>query len=485
MNGAHAASEGFHGRRGDALPDGVLLTYYGDDFTGSTDAMESMAAAGIATLLCLDPPTPELLARFPDVRCVGLAGSSRGRSPAWMNDALPGAFASLAALGAPILQYKICSTFDSSPSIGSIGCAIDIGIATIGGRWSPMVVGAPRLRRYQVFGNLFAAVDGVGYRLDRHPTMSRHPVTPMHEADLRRHLHEQTTRRIELVDMLALRGKQGAERVRAVAADDVPVVMLDVLDDETLVAAGETIWEQRGERLFTASSSGLQYALGAYWRARGWVPERIALPAADPVDQIAVVSGSCSPVTAAQIRAARDAGFHTERLRIDRALLSTTRESEIERAAQCAIDALKAGDSAVVYSAEGPDDSSVVSFDAIAQAAGLARGDAARVIGQALASIMQRVLDRTALRRVVVAGGDSSGEVAGALGIEALSVASAMAPGAPVCRAWSRNPRRDGLEIVLKGGQIGGAAFFQEVRDGAPGRARAVAHPRDARLPSG
>ena len=56
------------------------------------------------------------------------------------------------------------------------------------GRWSPMIVGAPRLARYQVFGNLFAAVDGVGYRLDRHPTMSRHPVTPMDEADLRVHL---------------------------------------------------------------------------------------------------------------------------------------------------------------------------------------------------------------------------------------------------------------------------------------------------------
>ena len=60
------------------------------------------------------------------------------------------------------------------------------------GAWSPSIVGAPRLKRYQAFGNLFAAVDGVGHRLDRHPTMSRHPVTPMHEADLRLHLREQT-----------------------------------------------------------------------------------------------------------------------------------------------------------------------------------------------------------------------------------------------------------------------------------------------------
>ncbi|CAM2142527.1 3-oxo-isoapionate kinase [Pararobbsia alpina] len=453
-----------------ALPPGVLLAYYGDDFTGSTDAMESMTAAGIPTLLCLEPPTPELLARFPDVRCVGIAGSSRGRSPEWMSQALPEAFASLVALGAPIVQYKICSTFDSSPQVGSIGRAIDIGIETVGGRWSPMVVGAPRLRRYQMFGNLFAAVDGVGYRLDRHPTMSRHPVTPMHEADLRLHLREQTARRIELVDMLSLRSARGIEHIDSLAGNDTPIVLLDVLDAETLEAAGEAIWERRGDRLFTASSSGLQYALGAYWRARGWVPDTVTLPEAEPVGQIAVVSGSCSPVTAGQIRHAREAGFHTERLAIECVLATATREREIERTASAAVNALSRGQSAVVFSAEGPDDPSVMRFDDSARAAGISRGDAARAIGQALAAVMQRILDRVSLDRVVVAGGDSSGEVASALGVTALSVAAAMAPGAPVCRAWSEDARRDGLQIVLKGGQIGGAEFFREVRDGPKGQ---------------
>ncbi|HEY4804311.1 MAG TPA: four-carbon acid sugar kinase family protein, partial [Paraburkholderia sp.] len=66
-----------------SLPAGLLLAYYGDDFTGSTDAMEAMTAAGIPTILFLDTPTPEALARFPEARCVGIAGSSRGRSPAW------------------------------------------------------------------------------------------------------------------------------------------------------------------------------------------------------------------------------------------------------------------------------------------------------------------------------------------------------------------------------------------------------------------
>lgn len=450
-------------------PEGLLLAYYGDDFTGSTDAMEALTAAGVPTVLCLEAPTPALLARFPEVRCVGLAGSSRGRAPAWMDDQLPAAFASLAALGAPILQYKVCSTFDSSAEVGSIGRAIDLGVQQMGGGWSPMIVGAPRLKRYQMFGNLFAAVDGVGYRLDRHPTMSRHPVTPMNEADLGLHLAQQTARRIELIDMLQLRGgaADADTRLAALAAGDTPVVLIDVLDEETLAAAGRLVWEGRGEGVFSASSSGLQYALAAWWRACGLLPATPSLPDALPVPVIAAVSGSCSPVTAGQIRWARANGFCVERLDLPSALDQRTAQAEVERVVSVAVEAVRRGDSVVVYSAEGPDDPAVTGFDAIAQSAGLTRHAAARQVGRALADVMCQLLDCAELSRVVVAGGDSSGEVASALGITALSVVAGLAPGAPLCRVWSDLPQRDGLEIVLKGGQIGDAGFFGSVRGGA------------------
>ena len=449
-----------------AWPSGLLLAYYGDDFTGSTDAMEAMTAAGVPTVLFLEPPTPAMLERFPQVRCVGLAGSSRGRSPEWMEAELPVAFASLAGLGAPLLHYKVCSTFDSSPTIGSIGRAIDLGVRQMSGNWVPMVVGAPRLKRYQAFGNLFAAVDGIGYRLDRHPTMSRHPVTPMREADLRAHLGAQTQRRIELIDMVQLKLGSGSQSLKQLAGDDVPVVLIDVLDDETLLEAGRLVWEQRGDGVFSASSSGLQYALAAHWRALGLLPQQPSLPTAEAVPAIAAVSGSCSPVTAAQIGWARAHGFHAERLQLRRVLGDDAAEAEIERCIGIAEAALRRGTSVLVYSAEGPGDPDVTGFDAIARDAGLERPEAARRIGAALADVMRRLLDRVELQRVVVAGGDSSGEVASALGIGALSVAAGMAPGAPLCRAWSRAARRDGLEIVLKGGQMGDVAFFGSVRAG-------------------
>ena len=443
----------------DALPDGLWLTYYGDDFTGSTDVLEAFTAAGVPTVLFLQPPRPQDLARFPDVRCVGLAGQSRGKSPAWMRDVLPEAFQSLKALGAPIVQYKVCSTFDSSPDVGSIGQAIDLGVANSRALWSPMVVGAPRLQRYQMFGHLFAAAQGDVWRIDRHPTMSRHPVTPMHESDLRVHLGKQTSRRIGLVNFAQMTQGQADIALQALQGSDQPVVMLDVADALSQREAGRLIWQQRAQGLFSASSSGLQYALAEYWRSQGWIPATPSLPRTHAVPCIAVVSGSCSPMSGAQIEWAEQNGFATHRLNVQTCADGLQTEQEIERLVALSVEAIGRNQSPVVYSAKGPDDPAVLAFDAHAN----------ERIGLALAEVMRRLLDRTALRRIVVAGGDSSGAVASHLGIQAFTVAAGMAPGVPLCRAWSDNPRRDGLEIALKGGQLGAVSFYGDVLAGHVG----------------
>ena len=173
----------------------LLLSYYGDDLTGSTDVMEALASRGVATVLFIETPTASQRARFPDVRAIGLAGSSRSESPAWMDQNLGPALDWLKSLGAEFCHYKVCSTFDSSPTVGSIGRALEIGQDLFGQSKTPLVIGAPQLKRYTTFGNLFAAYQGVNYRIDRHPVMSRHPVTPMQEADIRLHLAAQTARK--------------------------------------------------------------------------------------------------------------------------------------------------------------------------------------------------------------------------------------------------------------------------------------------------
>jgi uncharacterized protein YgbK (DUF1537 family) len=385
-----------------------------------------------------------------------------------MDAQLPAVFAGLARLGAPVLHYKVCSTFDSSPATGSIGRAIDIGARQMPGAWVPMVVGVPRLGRYQAFGQLFArAADGAIHRLDRHPTMARHPVTPMQEADLRLHLAQQTARRIALIDHVQLRADGGAAQLTRLRGTDCPAVLLDVMDDDALAAVGRLVWEHRGDGIFSASSSGLQYALAAHWRAIGAVPAAApGLPPAQPVAAIAAVSGSCSPVTAAQIRWARAHGFATERLDIAATLSAAGSDAEVRRCTDRALAALRSGASPLVFSAEGPDDDAVTQFPALARQAGFTPAEAGQRIGQALAAVMRAIVQASGIARIAVAGGDSSGEVAGGLGIAALSATARLAPGAPLCRAWSADARLDGLEIVLKGGQMGGEDFFGTVRAG-------------------
>jgi uncharacterized protein YgbK (DUF1537 family) len=175
--------------------DNLLLAFYADDFTGATDAMEALSGGGARTTLVLDPVALNRTPLPPQVRCVGVAGTTRSLPAGRIEAELSVPLRLLASLEPSLLQYKVCSTFDSSPALGSIGRAIETALANVARGSIPLVVGVPRLGRYCVFGNLFARAgssDPDVYRLDRHPVMSHHPQTPMREADLRRVLAEQT-----------------------------------------------------------------------------------------------------------------------------------------------------------------------------------------------------------------------------------------------------------------------------------------------------
>jgi uncharacterized protein YgbK (DUF1537 family) len=192
----------------------LKLSFYGDDFTGSTDALESLALAGLRTMLFTSVPTPVQLAEHRDLDAFGVAGMTRAMGPQEMERELRPALVALRELGAPNVHYKVCSTFDSSPTVGSIGRVIDIAWEIFEPRFVPMLVGAPALGRYCIFGNLFArcGTESEPYRLDRHPSMSRHPVTPMNEADLRVHLCKQTSKSIGLFDIVQLTSGDADER---------------------------------------------------------------------------------------------------------------------------------------------------------------------------------------------------------------------------------------------------------------------------------
>lgn len=443
-----------------------LLTFYGDDFTGASAVMEVLSFAGLRTMMFLDPPDAETLARYPDLQAVGVAGVARSKSPDWMRANLPAAFRSLAALGAPVAHYKVCSTFDSSPEVGSIGAAAEIGQEVFGEDWTPMVVGAPAIRRYQAFGNLFAGAGEGVFRLDRHPVMSRHPVTPMAEADLGRHLAAQTDLRIGLIDLAAMKAGMADAAVSARIAAGDQILSIDVIDDETLAEAGRLIWRGGSERVFAVGSQGVEYALVEHWRRAGVVPETAPQPMIEPVRRIFAVTGSCSPTTAEQIDVAEAQGFRIVPFDAAASVDASALTAERERVKTACLELLSAGHDVLAATARGPDDPAIARMGEAVAASGGAFADVNERLGAALGALVADIRRATGLPRMAVGGGDTSGHAMQALRLEALSVAAPLAPGAPLCRAHAEDPQIDGTELTLKGGQMGTPSFFVDAKGG-------------------
>jgi len=451
--------------------DDLLLAYYGDDLTGSTDAMEALGLGGVRTALFLEPPTEsDLTGRFEDLDAVGVAGRSRSMSPDEMDEVLPEHFERLLDLDPAFVQYKVCSTFDSAPDVGSIGHAVDVGQEVFDSPFVPVVVGVPALERYVIFGHLFATVGDRTYRIDRHPTMSDHPVTPMTESDLCRHLGEQTDRPTDRFDVLSLESDGVDAEFARLLASDPELVLFDTLDGPHLRQVGRLLWSRALELadgpLFSVGSSGLGYALTAYWADTGAVSPPDSVPTADPVDHIAVMSGSASPETAAQIDAALERDDFTG-IRLDTPTLVVPEEAatERDRVVEAATEAITAGDSVVMYAARGPDDPAIDRTRTAAETAGV--DDVGGRLGREQGTILEAVLRETDLSRVCIAGGDTSGYVTPALDVYALEFHSPIAPGCPLCLASSSEEEFDRIELALKGGQTGGERYFERVRRGS------------------
>lgn len=428
-----------------ASKSGLLYAYYGDDFTGSTDVLEALALQSVPAVLFVGVPNESDLNGFAHCRAIGIAGESRSRGPQWMDRNLPEIFVAMRRLGAPICHYKVCSTFDSSPRIGNIGRAMELGMKSFGARFVPVVIGAPRLGRAVVYGNLFASAHGVMHRIDRHPSMRHHPSTPMSEADLRLHLQKQTRMPIGLVDLSSFRPGKTDERLQAELKSGAKGIIFDAIDDAMLQETARLISGcGAGRRVFAVGSSGLTTGLLLHWRSLHRIPEPASLPPPRAAARMIVLSGSCSPVTAAQIRRARQQGFAVHRLQG-----APPWNAEIRNVRE----ALSQGKSVVLYTALGAEPVKD-------------RGRYGEAFGAAMGAGLRELLTHSGVRRIVIAGGDTSTRVVKQLGLKALTFAAPLAPGAPLCRAYAPGSDLDGLELVLKGGQVGCDEFFAQARNG-------------------
>lgn len=404
----------------------LRVGYYGDDFTGSVDVLLQFARHGWSGRLFVGVPDAALLREAASSHeVVGIAGIARSLPAAEIEAEVRPALEALRDLRPQVVQYKACSTADSSPAIGSIGRVIEIGRAVVSERPVPMLFAQPDFGRFTVFGHHFAAEGGVVHRLDRQPTMSSHPSTPMHESDLAVHFSAQTElpigriTRIEYADLPA-RLSRAAEAA----------VVLDAVDDADAEAVGRAVLAQPAP-VFAVGSGGLSWGIGA--AAPGGRP---AVPASVPArGPVLAVSGSRSAQTARQVAHAQAAGWLVQPLSFG--------DGDTQIAA--VREALETGRSVALTSDGAP-----------------AGADTLERIAAASARAIRAAADLA--RRVIVAGGDTSGRVTRLLGVTSLEIAANPVANVVLLRASSPDARIDGLELLLKGGQVGADSLFEDVR---------------------
>jgi uncharacterized protein YgbK (DUF1537 family) len=185
-----------------------------------------------------------------------------------------------------------------------------------------------------------------------------------------------------------------------------------------------------------------------------------------PADQLFVVSGSVSPMTADQIAWAEGNGFAVFDLDPVWAIEEGAHQNAFADFQEAVFAAVNAGRDVVVCSARGPDDPSVDAMHKAAERVGLEVAEANQRIGKTLGRLLERGVKDHGIRRAIVSGGDTSGFATEHLGIFAFSALASAVAGAPILTAHSEAPKIDGLEIVLKGGQMGNADFFGFVKQG-------------------
>lgn len=442
-----------------------LLGWYGDDFTGATDTLAVLTQAGLRAMLFMGVPDDAQQAAAEHalggpLHAVGIAGASRSMAPAAMEGELEPAGAFFAALRSRVLHYKVCSTFDSAPEVGSIGMAVGVLRRHVRNAFVPIVGGQPNLGRYCAFSNLFAAT-GSGAaveRIDRHPTMRNHPMTPMKEADLRRHLALQGLHPVAGLHYPVYAETPDAQQgvLRRLLEEAPAAVLLDIAESEQLAAIGRLIWQQaQQEQLLAVGPSGVAQALIAHWRESGQMPapEQRAQrnsQSLEPADSpVFVFAGSLSPVTAKQVRAAKS----FQQIALDAGELLDSPGYAANVQAQISRHLLE-GLHVLAYTASANGTAPDTSKSAeLAQAT--ARCVKAIVDGQALRG--------APLRRMGIAGGDTSSLAVKALGVWGLSYRAALGAGVCVSATHSSDPALNGMELMLKGGQMGGEDVFEKL----------------------
>ncbi|WP_193176974.1 3-oxo-tetronate kinase [Oricola nitratireducens] len=418
----------------------MLLGAVADDLTGATDLSLMLSREGMKTIQVIDVPQQGF--DFGDADAVVVALKSRTVP---VNEAVSMSLQSARALlaaGAEQLLFKYCSTFDSTDE-GNIGPVAEALMELVGTDLTIACPAFPAAGRSIYQGHLF-----VGGKLLSESPMKDHPLTPMRDANLVRFLQRQTKGKVGLVDLVSV--EAGAQSVRdafaAARADGIRIVIVDAIRDADLRTIGEACY---GMPLITGGS-GIAMGLPANFRAAGKLELREpAQTLAAPAGRAVIIAGSCSVATRGQIEAAIAAGVPA--LQVGALEIADGKISAAE-----IVDWIVAnsdGRPPLVYSSADPDVVGSVQAE-------LGRERAGQLVEDMLAEVGKRLLGH-GFTRFLIAGGETSGAVVSALGVNALEIGPEIDPGVP----WTRSSGGARLALALKSGNFGSRDFFVKAWD--------------------
>jgi uncharacterized protein YgbK (DUF1537 family) len=416
----------------------LILGCIADDFTGGTDLANNLVRAGMRTVQVIG--VPDAASPAPHADAVVVALKSRTAPVAEAVAQSVAAARWLRAQGAAQIYFKVCSTFDSTPQ-GNIGPVTEALMDELGAQFVVITPAFPENARTVFKGHLF-----VGDLLLSDSSMRQHPLTPMTDANLVRVMQAQLDkargRRVGLIDYRSV--AQGAaaitQRMEALRAQGLTLAVVDALTDNDL----RTLAQASAPLKLVVAGSGLAIGIPAMHGLAGRA-QAAELP--PPGGARAVVSGSCSAATNAQVAAyiARGgAAFAVDPLQL------AAGRSVVEEAMAWASPLLDKGP-VLVYATAEP-----AAVRAVQERLG---ADKAGTLVECALSRIALGLVEAGVGQLVVAGGETSGACVQALGITQLRIGPQIDPGVPWCHA-ATPARPAGLHLALKSGNFGGTDFF-------------------------
>ena len=411
----------------------ILLGCVADDFTGATDLANTLVKAHMRTVQLLGVPRPGL--KVPAVDCIIVALKSRSNP---VNEAVTMSLAALDWLrqqGAKQFYFKYCSTFDSTDK-GNIGPVADAMLDAIGADFTVFNPAFPTNKRTVYKGYLF-----VGDELLSESGMRNHPLTPMTDPSLVRVLQRQTRHKVGLVPYAII--VNGVEAIRdafeKLRKQGIRHAILDSITDQHLVTLGEACADLK----VVTGGSGMAMGLPANFVRKGLMKSGQHSPLPTVTGPTAVLAGSCSVATQGQVAAMKKDHEYFE---LEPMAIASGRDLAQE-ALNWAASRLSEKP-VLIYSTATPEQVKAVQER-------LGREHAGALVEETLGKIA-RGLVAAGVRRLVVAGGETSGAVVGARGVEGLAIGPEIDPGVP----WTFSIGEPALALALKSGNFGTPDFF-------------------------